>query len=83
MTARGTISRNGNGTVRFATQCTWCSKPSALDQLDPSALDAYLEGRLSAETLFPGLSASEREVLISGTHAECWDAMFPPEVEGA
>lgn len=83
MVARGISSMNDNGTAKFTTTCPWCTQPVAVDQLDIQALDAYLAGRLSAETLFPTLSASEREVLVSGTHAECWDAMFPPDEDAS
>ena len=76
MAASGTVTKNDNGTVKFITHCTWCDKPSALDQLDPEALRAYLAREAAVQELFPQMSASEREVLISGTHGECWEAMF-------
>jgi hypothetical protein len=79
MVARGISSMNDNGTARFTTTCPWCLQPVAVDQLSIEALDAYLAGRLSAATLFPDLSASEREVLVSGTHAKCWEEMWPQD----
>jgi hypothetical protein len=27
------------------------------------------------------MSAGDREILISGTHAACWDKLFPAEEE--
>ena len=54
-----------------------------MDQLDIEALDTYLQGRISATVLFPELSASDREVLISGTHAKCWEEMWPQDDDAA
>ena len=74
---------NDNGTARFTTTCPWCRQPVAVDQLNIEALDTYLQGRISAAALFPELSASDREVLVSGTHAKCWEEMWPQDDDAA
>lgn len=33
------------------------------------------------QNIFPQRSNDERELLITGTHPECWDTMFPKEDE--
>jgi hypothetical protein len=34
-----------------------------------------------AQNAFPHMSDGEREMLITGTHPECWEKLFPPEEE--
>jgi hypothetical protein len=85
MAAPGTITANANGTVKFTTirGCMGCGNSVAVDQLDPAALTAYQAGRGAVQDLFPQLSASEREALMTGTHAECWDTVAGvPDEEG-
>jgi len=40
------------------------------------------EGGLLAQEAFPDLSPADREQLISGTHPECWEALFSSVPEG-
>lgn len=58
--------------------CPWCKQPSFL-----SLEDWKLEQMKSAhvQDVFPEMSVDDRELLISGTHAACWDAMFGDEEE--
>ncbi len=42
------------------------------------AWNRYIRGQL-AQIAFPDLSDSDREHIISGTCARCWNEMFPPE----
>lgn len=57
--------------------CMMCSLGGVVTVPAP-ALDAYRAGAL-AQQAFPMLSADEREQLISGTHAACWDALMSGE----
>jgi hypothetical protein len=77
MAAPGTDTKNDNGTVKFTTLqgCMGCGNRVSVDQLDPGALEAWRAGMGNVQDLFPRLSASEREALMTGTHAECWDAV--------
>ena len=46
--------------------------------LDRDAVTRWQEGGL-IQDCFPDMSASDREILISGTHPACWDKLFPEE----
>jgi hypothetical protein len=78
MAAQGTVTRNEDGTVRFETRCMLCEQPVAVDRLDPEAFAAWQAGAY-VQDAFPNMSASEREALVSGSHAKCFDAAFPEE----
>lgn len=54
--------------------CIGCGQTSQL-QLLRSEVQAYQKGAF-VQDAFPNLSAGQRELLISGTHPECWDRMF-------
>jgi hypothetical protein len=49
--------------------------------LDREAVTRWQEGE-NIQNAFPDMSAGDREILISGTHAACWDKLFPGEEEG-
>jgi hypothetical protein len=78
MAVAGTVTANENGTVRFTTVCMLCGQPSALDQLDPERVARWQAGAYARDA-FPAMSASEREVLVSGSHAECFEESFPED----
>jgi len=44
------------------------------EQVD--AVERWADGEGHIQDLCPFLNADEREVLISGTGAECWDTLF-------
>lgn len=46
--------------------------------LDSKAVNRWKGGE-HIQRAFPDMTAEEREVLISGTHAICWDRLFPKE----
>ena len=48
--------------------------------LDREAVTRWQEGE-TIQDAFPDMSAGDREILISGTHAACWDKLFPGEEE--
>ena len=54
-----------------------CGQRSELDVNEAAHL-AWRHGALIQDA-FPGLSPDERELLMTGTHPACWDAMFPEE----
>lgn len=57
--------------------CSLCGKESIVE-VPKAGFDAYKAGA-HVQNAFPHLHANVREMLISGTHPECWDKMFPPE----
>lgn len=59
----------------YATKrCMHCGKPGIIG-VNENELFAYLRGEL-AQDAFKTLPAPLREQVISGTHPECWDAIF-------
>jgi hypothetical protein len=62
----------------YATKrCVWCGKTGIVG-VDENELFAYLRGN-SAQESFKSLTVGFREQIISGTHPECWDAMWANE----
>jgi hypothetical protein len=61
-------------TVVIEKTCIHCKKPARVE-VPREQYEAWRSGVL-AQNAFPQLSADEREMIISGTHPECWDAMF-------
>lgn len=72
---KGTITENPDGTVRFTTHCMLCTHPVAVDRLDPEKVARWQAGEF-VQDVFPDMSASEREALVSGSHAECFAGAF-------
>lgn len=60
--------------------CVGCGKRSHIE-VD---LDSYVSWRTGTyiQEAFPNLTAGERELLMTGTHDACWDALWA-EVEEA
>ncbi len=65
--------------VEVGRACPFCGKPTKV--LMP--LEAYRAWQAGAyvQVAWPQGTADEREVLISGTCAKCWDEMIPDEDE--
>lgn len=57
-----------------APVCVVCGK-HAIVVLDAEKYDRWQRGE-HIQTVWPEMSADHREVLISGTHPECWDKLF-------
>jgi len=47
--------------------------------LDGSEYFAYFNRGIPVAQAFPTLSLDQRELLITGTHPQCWDALFADE----
>lgn len=43
--------------------------------------DKALAAGAPIQDVFPDMARDEREVLISGTHPQCWASMFGPQPE--
>tara|TARA_A100001037_G_scaffold264069_1_gene254649 strand:- start:874 stop:1086 length:213 start_codon:yes stop_codon:yes gene_type:complete len=59
----------------FPVQC-WQCKEEHVIMADERDICDWQDGELIQDAL-PYLSASEREMLISGTCDDCWQKMFP------
>lgn len=57
--------------------CILCGKTSTME-LDPDKLARYQAGE-HVQNVWPEKSPGERELLITGTHPQCWDSMFKEE----
>jgi len=61
--------------VRVVTPvCMVCKKATAV-YLPADLVEKYRKGACVQEA-FPALSPDQRELLISGTHPECWNNLF-------
>lgn len=61
--------------LAITTKCPLCGKTQ--DVVVESTDYADFLKRKHAQDAFPYLSASERELLISGICEECWNRVFP------
>lgn len=57
--------------------CPVCKKESEMF-LEKERFERWQGGEL-IQNVFPDLSANQRELLITGTHSKCWDALFGKE----
>jgi hypothetical protein len=53
--------------------CEWCGKTSTV-MVNADRYEAWCGGKL-VQLAFPDMPADQRELLISGTHPECWKQM--------
>lgn len=60
--------------------CVVCGKASEVEVWSDE-YSMWIWGLLPAQCAFPGLSVDQRELLISGTHAEYFDILYPSEEE--
>ncbi len=67
-------------TMLFTTaRCVVCGKPSIVTL----EVDKFLRWRAGehVQDVWPEKTPGEREVLINGTHDECFNKLFPPEAD--
>lgn len=63
-------------------ECTLCSTVYTIIYNREDMIN-WLSGQSFIQDSMPYLSASEREILISGTCGECFDKMFPQDLDTA
>lgn len=66
--------------VLFSRVCIMCEEESWF-RITEKEYDAWITQDGYIQDVFPHLSNENREVMISGTHPECWKAMFSYEDE--
>lgn len=67
--------------ITFKTKpCLRCGKATVLELTEAEAIGVrrWQQGELIQRAL-PDMPMEQRELLITGTHPECWKIMFPPE----
>lgn len=57
--------------------CVVCHEQSRL-MISVDGYEAWRAG-VHVQDAFPGLSSDIRELLISGTHSQCFNKLFPPD----
>jgi hypothetical protein len=57
-------------------RCPVCKKTSVLDNIPERGYVEWKYGGKLIQQALPGLTADQREQLISGTCPSCWKAMF-------
>lgn len=60
--------------VEVISRCMLCGELSGVI-VDAEGYDKWVAGEF-VQDAFPRMPAEDREVLISGTHDECWDNMM-------
>jgi hypothetical protein len=59
--------------------CMHCRQTHERDiDINSAQLYDWMSGTL-IQVAMPHLSDDDREFVVSGTHPECWDKIFPPE----
>jgi hypothetical protein len=60
--------------------CIVCKKRATMEVSEEGLYRWQKLGQL-VQDAFPRMSDGEREQLITGTHPECWEVLFPDEPE--
>lgn len=68
-------SRGSNETADFSKSCIHCHAIHTFT-LSIKDYDKIFLERQFMQDIFPELSSSQREVMISGTCPSCWDEIF-------
>ena len=63
--------------IYVSKDCPVCGMATAF-YLRPDDLARWNDGEL-IQNVWPNMSVDEREIMISGTHAHCWDQLFGEE----
>lgn len=58
--------------------CVWCTKQEPVG-ITEDEYDAWVVARKHVQHAFPTRDADFREMILTGTHPECWDSMFGDE----
>jgi hypothetical protein len=72
------ISQTTQTVIWQPINCPLCGGRNKPMELDRKAFEAW-QGGTYIQHAFPMLPPGQREVMITGAHAECFDRMFPEE----
>ena len=80
ITSLGTYQQGENmTTINVETKpCPFCNIQHYVE-VDSKDLNAWLNKGLHVQDAFPYLGADDREMLLTGTCASCWDEHFSEE----
>lgn len=68
-------------TVTFLTTCPLCRKPNQIEV--PMEVMNKLQQGAFVQIAWPDATSADREVLISGAHAECWEQFMQDEEDAS
>jgi len=60
-------------------KCPVCGNRSVLHDVDALGYIRWTEMGHNIQDALPGLDADQRELLMTGTHAHCWERLWGPE----
>ena len=66
---------NTKETIEIAKQCIQCGETNFIN-VDKESYELWNSKQLLIQDAFPDLKPEEREVIKTGIHPECWDAIF-------
>ena len=75
-----TLTVDGAPDYHFMKRCIHC-KGSTNVGVKANKFHRWWVEKELIQNVWPELTAGQREVMISGMHATCWDKVFPPEME--
>jgi hypothetical protein len=76
------IDRNGTTFVKLTYTCMWCEQPNQVEVVHEEYRD-WVEKGMLIQNAMPTTSAADREVLMTGSHAKCWDEGMKEPIENA
>ena len=59
--------------------CVVCKERGMLEGVDALGYIRWSELGVEIQVALPELDEDQRELLITGTHAHCWERMFGPD----
>lgn len=75
ISVHATETTAGMPTVEVTAQCPYCGQPAVVSA--PAEGFAQWQAGRSIQHALPELTPGQRETLVSGSHVECFDKMFP------
>jgi hypothetical protein len=60
-------------------KCVMCGNRSVLHDVDALGYIRWTELGENILDALPGLDADQRELLMTGTHAHCWERLWGPD----
>jgi hypothetical protein len=63
----------------YTPTCRMCGSRGLLEDVDAEGYRRWRFAGVNIVEALPDLDADQRELLISGTHAHCWEKMWGPD----
>ena len=73
------FSTDGLDSITVNNTCFHCGETNTITA-DKTAYMRWYTGEFLIQEAFPNLSTDERELIMTGTHPECWNRMFAQDV---